>query len=427
LSPLAVLHSEGTIANKLKALSTHGYSPYANTSFGILRNLMDNPLRVGLTLAAWMAATALASVCAWLAGADARRLAEAAVVSLSPAVTGFILLGRFNEAWARIYFVSAWALSAAMLAASSGGPASATSTLFIIAPAFALAIGDRALVAIAALASATGFVAAALLGGGVESEPLGWAPALYAAFTLLLCTAIFARQANAHNGESERSIAEAAHELRTPVGHMIGFAEMIERELYGPVGERNREYAGLIRASGVQLLDLIARRLDLSRLATGRFALDLGAVDAREIAADVVRLSHGSAAAKNITLEQDLPNAETFVRADSSAVRQMLTNLIGNAIKFTPEGGRVRLAMRSSAAKLHLEVSDTGPGVAAPDRRRVMRPFERGAAARDVEGAGLGLALVRSLARLHGGDLRLAAAPGGGLLACVRLPLNGPK
>jgi signal transduction histidine kinase len=165
----------------------------------------------------------------------------------------------------------------------------------------------------------------------------------------------------------------------------------------------------------------------LSRLATGRFALDLGAVDAREIAADVVRLSHGSAAAKNITLEQDLPNAETFVRADSSAVRQMLTNLIGNAIKFTPEGGRVRLAMRSSAAKLHLEVSDTGPGVAAPDRRRVMRPFERGAAARDVEGAGLGLALVRSLARLHGGDLRLAAAPGGGLLACVRLPLNGPK
>jgi signal transduction histidine kinase len=387
---------------------------------------MDNPLRVGLTLAAWMAATALASVCAWLAGADARRLAEAAVVSLSPAVTGFILLGRFNEAWARIYFVSAWALSAAMLAALSGGPASAASTLFIIAPAFALAIGDRALVAIAALASAMGLVAAAVL-AGVESEPLGWAPAVYAAFALLLCTAIFARQANAHNGESERSIAEAAHELRTPVGHMIGFAEMIERELYGPVGERNREYAGLIRASGAQLLDLIARRLDLSRLATGRFALDLDAVDAREIAADVVRLSHGSAAAKNITLEQDLPNGETFVRADRGAVRQMLTNLIGNAIKFTPEGGRVRLAMRSSAAKLHLEVSDTGPGVAAPDRRRVMRPFERGAAARGVEGAGLGLALVQSLARLHGGDLRLAAAPGGGLLACVRLPLNGPK
>jgi cell cycle sensor histidine kinase DivJ len=169
---------------------------------------------------------------------------------------------------------------------------------------------------------------------------------------------------------------------------------------------------------------MIGRRLDLARIAAGRRDLSLETFDAREIAADVARLSQGSAAAKNITLEQDIPEGEFVVCADRDAMRQILTNLLGNALKFTPEGGRVRLALRRLGAKLHLEVSDTGPGVAPSERTRLMRPFERGARARRIEGAGLGLALVRALARLHGGDLRLAEAQGGGLLAQVRLPVG---
>jgi signal transduction histidine kinase len=387
---------------------------------------MDKPLRLGLTFAAWIGATFLVSVAAWLLGAELRSVCNAAVLALSPAVAGFILLNRLSERWARSYVVLAWALAATMLAASSGGAASPASTLFVAAPAIALVVGGARLIAIGAFASGAGYVAAAWVGEVAEPASLGWTPSFYAAAALFLCALLFLtqKQSQATAGDPDQRIAEAAHELRTPLSHMIGFAEMIEKEIYGPVGDRNRDYAGLIRESGLQLLDMIGRRLDLARIAAGRRDLSLETFDAREIAADVARLSQGSAAAKNITLEQDIPEGEFVVCADRDAMRQILTNLLGNALKFTPEGGRVRLALRRLGAKLHLEVSDTGPGVAPSERTRLMRPFERGARARRIEGAGLGLALVRALARLHGGDLRLAEAQGGGLLAQVRLPVG---
>jgi signal transduction histidine kinase len=387
---------------------------------------MDKPLRLGLTFAAWIGATFLVSVAAWLMGAELLSVCEAAVLAISPAVAGFILLNCLSERWARSYVVLAWALAATMLTASSGGAMSPASTLFVAAPAIALVVGGARLIAIGALASAAGYGAAAWLGEVAEPASLGWAPAFYAAAALFLCALLFLtqKQSRATGADPEQRIAEVAHELRTPLSHIIGFAEMIEKELYGPVGDRNRDYAGLIRESGLQLLDLIGRRLDLARIAAGRRDLALETFDAREIAVDVTRLSQGSAAAKNITLEQDIPESELVVRADRDAMRQILTNLLGNALKFTPAGGRVRLALRRLGARLHLEVSDTGPGVDPSERTRLMRPFERGVRAHRIEGAGLGLALVRALARLHGGDLRLAEAQGGGLLAQVRLPIK---
>jgi signal transduction histidine kinase len=379
-----------------------------------------------------MAASALICVAAGAFGAPLSRIGAVAAVALTPAVTGFILIPRFGERWARFYFLGAWVLAAAMLCALSGGASSPIAAVFILAPAYALALGGGDSVAWAAAAAAAGYVAAAAIGPNGENAGLSAAPESFAAAALVVCAALYlvtrARPpAPSANGEdAARRMAEVAHELRTPLNHIVGFADMIESQALGPVAPRYVEYAGLIAASGRRLLEMIARRLDYSRAQAGFYALELETFDIRTVADEVVRLAQGSAALKEIALEQSLPERSVLVRADAAAVRQILTNLIGNAIKFTPAQGRVRLEVKAEAGQLALQVSDTGPGIAEADRERVLEPFERGAAGLEAEGAGLGLALVRLLARLHGGDLKLAAAPEGGALVRVTLPLTGP-
>lgn len=377
-----------------------------------------------------MLAAAVSEGAAAAFGADPKRVLESAVVAFSAPVTGFILSARFGEAWARGYFVFAWIMAAAMLAASTGGASSPAAALFAAPMAYALSIGGARLIMGAILGGALGYAAAAWAGRAIDPAPMGAAPELYAMSGLFLCGLLFLRlhylARAAPSEDASLHIAEAAHELRTPLNHIIGFADMIESQVFGPVGERYREYAGLIRTSGLRLVEQITRRLDLTRIASGRYPLEIETFDARAVAADVLALSEGSAAAKRITLTKDLPERRVMLRADPAVLRQMLTNLVGNAIKFTPEDGRVALAAREHAGALIVDVTDTGPGIPAADRDRLAQPFERGANGRNAEGTGLGLALVRELAALHGGALRLGEAPGGGLLARLRLPLTGP-
>ncbi|MBU6372771.1 MAG: HAMP domain-containing histidine kinase [Alphaproteobacteria bacterium] len=220
-----------------------------------------------------------------------------------------------------------------------------------------------------------------------------------------------------------RQTAELSHELRTPLSHILGFTEIMQRELYGPLPAKYQEYVGLIQTSGRNLLELIGGLMDLSRLDGGRYVLEPERFDVRDIAAEVVRLSSDAAARKAITLEADLPDDALEVDADPRALRQMLVNLTTNALKFTPGDGRVIVRARQDGDDLVLEVQDNGPGIAPEDRARLGQAFERGAGVAAIEGVGLGLALTRGFAELHGGGLAFLDAPGGGALVRVTLPV----
>ncbi|MEQ1619702.1 MAG: HAMP domain-containing sensor histidine kinase, partial [Terricaulis sp.] len=239
----------------------------------------------------------------------------------------------------------------------------------------------------------------------------------YAAGLLALCQ----RPGGEIAADVGARIAEVSHELRTPLTHILGFAEMIERRLFGDINERYSEYAGLIRKSGNHLLGLVNDLLDISRIEAGRYPIEREIFDARSLVEEVVRLSTDAAQRKTIALAMITPEAPIMVSADAAALRRIIINLVGNALKFSPEGARVAVSAAISAGSLVLEVTDTGPGIPAHERARLAVPYERGGGAE--EGAGLGLSLVRALAALHGGELSLLEAPGGGALIRVSLPV----
>ena len=220
-----------------------------------------------------------------------------------------------------------------------------------------------------------------------------------------------------------RQTAELSHELRTPLSHILGFAEIMQRELYGPLAPKYQEYVALIQTSGRNLLDLITGLMDLSRLDGGRYALDPERFDARDIVAEVGRLSADAAARRTVALHVEMPDEAIEVDADPRALRQMILNLTTNALKFTPSGGAVTILARVEDDAFIVDVVDTGPGIAPDERVRLGRAFERGAAATGVEGVGLGLALTRAFAELHGGDLSFHDAPGRGALVRISLPV----
>ncbi len=159
----------------------------------------------------------------------------------------------------------------------------------------------------------------------------------------------------------ERRVAELAHELRTPLTHILGFSEMIERQVFGPVQEKYVEYAGLIRTSGAHLLELSNDMLDLSRIDAGRYSLTLERFDARDVVDEIVRASEVSAKTKAIALSTSLPETTLLVCADRRALMRILLNTIGNALKFTPEGGRVEVRAFDDQGVLVIETIDNGP------------------------------------------------------------------
>ncbi|MGE3142711.1 MAG: sensor histidine kinase [Hyphomonadaceae bacterium] len=218
-------------------------------------------------------------------------------------------------------------------------------------------------------------------------------------------------------------VAEISHELRTPLTHILGFAEMMQTQVFGPLEDRYVAYATLIRNSGLHLLELINGLLDLSKIEAGRYELELASFDVRDIVRDVLAVSAGGAAPRQIALIEETPPAPLRVRADARAMRQMLLNTVGNAIKFSPDQGRVTLSARAENGRLVLDTIDTGPGIPAEERDRLGKRYERGAASEGIEGTGLGLALVRALADLHGGALSFHDAPGGGALVRLDLPV----
>jgi cell cycle sensor histidine kinase DivJ len=267
---------------------------------------------------------------------------------------------------------------------------------------------------------AVSYCAAGVLGAHEPAPNLGAFPAALALVALSLVAWLMVQSVPRRDGVDRWRIAEAAHELRTPLTHIMGFAEMIERRMFGAeIADRYVEYASLIRHSGSQLLGMVTDILDLSSIDAGRRPLNKSTFDVRDVVAEVVRFSAEAAADANIKLAMVTPETPLNIHADRDAIRRMLTNTLGNALKFTPAGGEVFVHARVEQGALVLETVDNGPGFT--NAQSLGRPYERGPAR--VPGTGLGLALVRALAQQHGGDVSFLEAPGGGALVRIQLPM----
>ncbi len=228
--------------------------------------------------------------------------------------------------------------------------------------------------------------------------------------------------AESANRTKSRFLATMSHELRTPLNAIIGFSDMLKSELFGPMGPRYKEYSELIHESGTLLLDLINDILDMSKIEAGKFELALETFNVGEAVETSARLLKAKAEQNGLTLAVTA-GAPAPIRADKRAVKQILINLIANAIKFTPRGGSVTVSSADAGDHVVLTVADTGVGIPEADLPRLGRPFEQATqdASLTKAGTGLGLALVRSLAQLHGGELTIDSTVGRGTTVTVTL------
>ncbi len=223
-------------------------------------------------------------------------------------------------------------------------------------------------------------------------------------------------------------LANMSHELRTPLNAVLGFSEIIHAQMYGPVGDdRYRDYAGLINSAGTHLLDLIGDILDMSKIEAGKLELHRETLDTADLVRDCTDLMAERATSAGVTLRSDLAQAPQTLSADRRALKQILLNLLSNAVKFTPRGGTVTVRVADEGAVCRLAVIDSGIGMPAGEMSRIGNPFVQlsNNSGRHA-GTGLGLALVRGLAELHGGAFRIESIEGQGTTASVTLPFDAP-
>jgi len=221
-------------------------------------------------------------------------------------------------------------------------------------------------------------------------------------------------------------LASLSHELRTPLNAVIGFSEMMIGESFGPLGhERYRGYAKDIHDSGSHLLAVINDILDVAKAEAGKFELDEEIFDCREIISEAAIMLRPRISEAGLTLETNLAENMPQLRADRRRTKQILLNLIHNAVKFTPSGGRVSIAASCEPAQgLTVTVHDTGIGIAKENLKKVLQPFVQvtGMGRRAKEGTGLGLPLVRVMMERHGGALELDSEVGKSTTARIIFP-----
>ncbi|WP_197028259.1 ATP-binding protein [Bosea sp. 117] len=233
-----------------------------------------------------------------------------------------------------------------------------------------------------------------------------------------------AEQANRAKSEF---LANMSHELRTPLNAIIGFSELMESGLFGPLGcDKYGEYCRDIRDSGRYLLDVINDILDMSRIEAGRVQLNMQPMRLDEVVADAVRVMAVRAEEKKLAVVTEV-DADVTLEADKRALKQITLNLLSNAIKFTPEGGQIALRTRLTKQSALFVVEDTGIGIPKGALAKIGKPFEQVESqfTKTYKGSGLGLAIAKSLIELHGGTMRIRSTEGSGTTVIVRLPLNG--
>jgi CheY-like chemotaxis protein/nitrogen-specific signal transduction histidine kinase len=218
-----------------------------------------------------------------------------------------------------------------------------------------------------------------------------------------------------------RFLASVSHELRTPMNAILGFTDALLAGVDGPLNDEQKDSLGWVQRGGRDLLGLINQILDLSKIEAGKLTLDPQPFDPRELVESVVASHRSLAAQKGIEFSWHDRGAPARVVLDQQRVRQILVNLVGNALKFTAQG-KVELEAAGTHDELHVTVRDTGPGIPAHQHELIFEEFRQ--AEEGAAGTGLGLSISRRLAKAMGGDISLESAPGQGSTFDVRLPVE---
>jgi two-component system cell cycle sensor histidine kinase PleC len=221
-------------------------------------------------------------------------------------------------------------------------------------------------------------------------------------------------------------LANMSHELRTPLNAIIGFSEMMESGMFGPLGDaKYLEYCRDIRESGRYLLDVINDILDMSKIEAGRTTLAFETFDLDPFLADIMRLVAARVDEKQLTVKSEI-EPSIRLRADRRTIKQIVINLLSNAVKFTPDGGRITVRARIVGGNVNIAIEDTGIGIPKEALKNLGKPFEQveSQLTKTHRGSGLGLAIAKSLSELHGGAMRIRSSLGVGTIVMVRLPID---
>ena len=237
-----------------------------------------------------------------------------------------------------------------------------------------------------------------------------------------------AEKTNAENANKAKSefLANISHELRTPLNAIIGFSDIMTQEMFGPVGSsRYADYCKDILSSGTYLLNVINDILDMSKIEAGRMSIETETVVVSEATEDASRIITGAASEKKISVSTDIADG-LKVQADRRALKQILLNLLANAVKFTPDNGAVSLKASAKGGRILFEVADTGIGISERDIERLAQPFVQveNQFTKTHQGSGLGLAIARSLVELHGGKLTIRSEIKHGTTVRFSLPIG---
>jgi len=228
------------------------------------------------------------------------------------------------------------------------------------------------------------------------------------------------------NQAKSKFLANMSHELRTPLNAIIGFSEIMEAAMFGPLGaEKYNEYSRDIRESGEYLLDVINDILDMSKIEAGGIRLTPEEIDLDSVLADCMRVVWQRANEKHLTLQSRVAPA-IGLKADRRSLKQITLNLLSNAVKFTPDGGAVSVRGHVRAGKVTIAIEDSGIGIPKDALYKLGRPFEQveSQLTKRHQGSGLGLAIAKSLTELHGGAMRIHSRLGKGTMVVVRLPIE---
>jgi two-component system cell cycle sensor histidine kinase PleC len=231
-------------------------------------------------------------------------------------------------------------------------------------------------------------------------------------------------RAEAANRSKSEFLANMSHELRTPLNAIIGFSEVMEGQMFGKLGSKKYlEYAHDINRSGQFLLDVISDILDMSKIEAGRVQLEKESTEISSLIEEALRIVSPRAAEGKIDIVSKL-DKKLEAEVDKRAIKQVLINLVANAVKFTPEDGTITITTRRKASRAMIEIADTGIGIPKGDIEKLGRPFEQveNQFTKTKGGSGLGLAISKSLIELHGGEIQIESEVGRGTTVRVMLP-----
>jgi PAS domain S-box-containing protein len=221
----------------------------------------------------------------------------------------------------------------------------------------------------------------------------------------------------------DQFVSTVSHELRTPLAAMDGWLHILLDGEPGPLNEEQHRFLTTVKRNSDRLMRLVGDLLLIGQMDAGRFTLDMGDVDIAELVGETVTLFEGSAAEKGVELNADT-RPRTVVAGDRLRLGQLLSNLVSNAVKFTPEGGQVWVRVGEQNGTCQVEVTDSGIGIPAADRVHLFERFYRASTATGTAGSGLGLAISKAIAEAHGGTIRIADSGGSGTRVVVEIPLH---